>query len=35
VTAVVNDYAGIDRMVFAAREDSARAGWVKTLQKNQ
>ena len=35
VTVVVNDYAGIDRMVFAAREDSARAGWVKTLQKNQ
>ena len=35
VTAVVNDYAGIDRMVFAARPDSARAVWVKTLQKNQ
>jgi release factor glutamine methyltransferase len=34
VTAVVNDYAGIDRMVFATREGSARAGWVKTLQKN-
>ena len=35
VTAVVNDYAGIDRMVFAARPDSTRAVWVKTLQKNQ
>jgi release factor glutamine methyltransferase len=35
VSAVVNDYASIDRMVFATREDSARAGWVKTLQKNQ
>lgn len=35
VTAVVNDYAGIDRMVFATRANSARAGWVQTLQKNQ
>ena len=33
-TAVVKDYAGIDRMVFATRPDSARAGWVKNLQKN-
>ena len=33
VTAVVKDYAGIDRMVFAARPDSARANWVKELQK--
>ena len=33
VTAVVYDYAGIDRMVFAARPDGARAGWVKQLQK--
>ena len=31
VTAVVNDYAGIDRMVFAARQNSVRAGWVKQL----
>ncbi|MBQ9571969.1 MAG: peptide chain release factor N(5)-glutamine methyltransferase [Acidaminococcaceae bacterium] len=34
VTAVVKDYAGIDRMVFSTRPDSARAGWVKNLQKN-
>ena len=34
VTAVVKDYAGIDRMVFATRPGSARAGWVKNLQKN-
>ena len=31
VTAVVNDYAGIDRMVFAARPDSSKAEWVKKL----
>ena len=31
VTAVVKDYAGIDRMVFAARPGSARAEWVKKL----
>ena len=35
VTAVVKDYAGIDRMVFAARPDSARAEWVQTLQKKK
>ena len=35
VTAVMNDYAGIDRMVFAAKPDSGRAGWVKELQKNR
>ena len=34
VTAVVKDYAGIDRMVFATRPGSARAGWVKNLQNN-
>ena len=34
VTAVVKDYAGIDRMVFSTRPGSARAGWVKNLQKN-
>ena len=34
VTAVVKDYAGIDRMVFATRPGSARVGWVKNLQKN-
>ena len=34
VTAVVNDYAGIDRMVFAARPDSARAAWVSKLRNN-
>ena len=34
VTAVVNDYAGIDRMVFAARPGSAKADWVKKLQIN-
>ena len=33
VTAVVKDYAGIDRMVFATRADSAKAEWVKQLQK--
>ena len=33
-TAVVKDYAGIDRMVFATRPDCARAGWVKGLQNN-
>ncbi len=32
VTAVVNDYAGIDRMVFAARPGSSKAEWVKNLQ---
>ena len=32
VTAVVKDYAGIDRMVFAVRPDSAKAGWVRQLQ---
>lgn len=32
ITAVVNDYAGIDRMVFAARPESARAEWIKKLQ---
>lgn len=31
VTAVVNDYNGIDRMVFAVRPGSARTEWVKTL----
>lgn len=31
VTAVVNDYAGIDRMVFAARPGSGKAEWVKKL----
>ena len=31
VTAVVNDYAGIDRMVFAARPGSSKAEWVKKL----
>ena len=31
VTAVVNDYAGIDRMVFAARPGSPKAEWVKKL----
>ena len=35
VTAIVNDYAGIDRMVFAAKPDSDRAGWVKELQKKK
>jgi release factor glutamine methyltransferase len=35
VTAVVKDYAGIDRMVFAARLDSAKAGWVQALQKKK
>lgn len=34
VTAVVNDYAGIDRMVFAARPGSAKAEWVLQLQKS-
>ena len=34
VTAVVNDYAGIDRMVFAARPGNPKAKWVKKLQKN-
>ena len=33
VTAVVNDYAGIDRMVFAARQGSGKAAWVMKLQK--
>ena len=33
VTAVVNDYAGIDRMVFATRADSARAEWVKKFYR--
>ena len=33
VTAVAKDYAGIDRMVFAARPDSVKAEWVKKLQK--
>ena len=33
VTAVVEDYAGIDRMVFAARPGSAKAEWVKTLRQ--
>ncbi|MBQ9697846.1 MAG: peptide chain release factor N(5)-glutamine methyltransferase, partial [Acidaminococcaceae bacterium] len=33
VTAVVNDYAGIDRMVFAARPGSDKAAWVMKLQK--
>ena len=33
VTAVVKDYAGIDRMVFAVRPDSAKAGWVRQQQK--
>lgn len=32
ITAVVNDYAGIDRMVFAARSESAKAEWIKNLQ---
>ena len=32
VTAVANDYAGIDRMVFAARPGSARAEWVKSVR---
>ena len=31
VTAVVNDYAGIDRMVFAARSGTPKAEWVKKL----
>ena len=31
VTAVVKDYAGIGRMVFAARPDSIKAEWVMTL----
>ena len=31
VTAVVNDYAGIDRMVFATRPGSPKAEWVKKL----
>ena len=31
VTAVVNDYAGIDRMVFAARPGSGKAEWIKKL----
>ena len=31
VTAVRNDYAGIDRMVFAAKPDSGRAGWIKSV----
>ena len=35
VTAVVKDYAGIDRMVFAARPGSGRASWVKKLQKKK
>ena len=35
VTALVKDYAGIDRMVFAARPDSARAEWVKELQEKR
>ena len=35
VTAVVNDYAGVDRMVFATRPGSARADWVKELQKKK
>ena len=34
VTAVVNDYAGIGRMVFAARPGSGKAAWVMQLQKN-
>ena len=34
VTAVLKDYAGIDRMVFATRPGSAKADWVKNLQKN-
>ena len=34
VTAVVKDYAGIDRMVFATRPGSAKADWVKKQQKN-
>ena len=33
VTAVVNDYAGIDRMVFASRPGSPKAEWVKKMQK--
>ena len=33
VTAVVNDYAGIDRMVFATRPESGKAAWVMKLQK--
>jgi len=32
VTAVVSDYSGIDRMVFAARPGRAKADWVKKLQ---
>ena len=32
VTAVVNDYAGIDRMVFAARPGSVNAAWVEQLK---
>ena len=35
VTAVVKDYAGIDRMVFATRPDSSRAEWVEELQKKK
>ena len=35
MTAVVKDYAGVDRMVFAVRPDSARAGWVQALQKRK
>lgn len=31
VTAVMKDYAGIDRMVFAARPKSGRAAWVESL----
>lgn len=32
VTAVVQDYAGIDRMVFAARPESRRAAWIRSLR---
>ena len=34
VTAVVKDYAGIDRMVFTTRPGSAKVDWVKKQQKN-
>ncbi len=34
VTAVVKDYAGIDRMVFAVRPGSRKAGLVENLVKN-
>ena len=32
VTAVVKDYAGIDRMVFATRPGSGKAAWVEQLK---